>query len=198
MEMNNKKYISDIITMEEIENWDDGSIINISAGTGTGKSTFIKNTLYNYCRRNRMKSLMLLPRKRTKNQFKEELKKANKNGYRLKIMTYQTIESHYKKHSRCMDLSEYDFIICDESHYFFGDSGFNRYTDISFNTILNARATKIYMSATGETIFKYMTDKERTLTEGKIIALLEQLPDDVKTQFYYMIKGAVLASVKRN
>ena len=43
-----------------------------------------------------------------------------------------------------------------------------------------------------------MTDKERTLTEGKIIALLEQLPDEVKTQFYYMIKGAVLASVKRN
>lgn len=42
-----------------------------------------------------------------------------------------------------------------------------------------------------------MTDKERALTEGKIIALLEQLPDEVKMQFYYMIKGATLATVKR-
>ena len=35
-----------------------------------------------------------------------------------------------------------------------------------------------------------MTEKERALTEGKILALLEQLPDEVTVQFYYMIKGA--------
>lgn len=39
-----------------------------------------------------------------------------------------------------------------------------------------------------------MTDKEKTITEGKIIELLEQLPDEVRMQFYYMIKGAALAA----
>lgn len=29
-----------------------------------------------------------------------------------------------------------------------------------------------------------MTDTERVLTEGKILALLEQLPDEVRIQFY--------------
>ena len=42
-----------------------------------------------------------------------------------------------------------------------------------------------------------MTDKERALTEGKIIALLEQLPDEVKIQFLYMIKGAALVAHSR-
>lgn len=39
-----------------------------------------------------------------------------------------------------------------------------------------------------------MTDKERAVTEGKIIALLEQLPDEVCIQFYYMINGAALVA----
>ena len=42
-----------------------------------------------------------------------------------------------------------------------------------------------------------MTDKERALTEGKIIALLEQLPDEVRIKFYYMIKGAALVAHTR-
>ena len=42
-----------------------------------------------------------------------------------------------------------------------------------------------------------MTDKERALTEGKILALLEQLPDEVRVRIYYMIKGAALAACTR-
>ena len=42
-----------------------------------------------------------------------------------------------------------------------------------------------------------MADKGKNITEGKIIELLEQLPDEVLMQFYYMIKGAALAAHNR-
>ena len=42
------KYISDLITTEDINNWTSDKLIFIEAPTGKGKSHFIKHTLSNH------------------------------------------------------------------------------------------------------------------------------------------------------
>lgn len=156
--MENKKYISELITEEEISKWKQGEFINIIAGTGKGKSHFVKNTLYGYCLENNKKALMLLPRKTTKNQFQSELVKNEKLDGTIKFMSYQSIESFCEKNVMSMDLDVYDYIICDESQYFFADSSFNIKTDLSLNSIINSKAIKIFMSADGYLTSVYLKD----------------------------------------
>ena len=40
------KRVSELISPSEIKTWEKGSVITIKAGTGAGKSYFIKNILY--------------------------------------------------------------------------------------------------------------------------------------------------------
>lgn len=48
MQLDNDKWIGEQITDRDIVSWEEGSIITIESGTGTGKSEFIKN---NYIRK---------------------------------------------------------------------------------------------------------------------------------------------------
>ena len=50
------------------------------ATTGKGKSYFIKNELYNYCKAKGYKILYLLPRKVVKEEFIKELQAENKTS----------------------------------------------------------------------------------------------------------------------
>lgn len=43
--------VSDLITREDIQKWEPDVPVVIMAGTGVGKSYFIKNTLYNMQRK---------------------------------------------------------------------------------------------------------------------------------------------------
>ena len=54
-----RKYISDIVTKEEIDKWKSGQRILINSQTGTGKSEFIKNNLYEYCKLLNKKILLM-------------------------------------------------------------------------------------------------------------------------------------------
>ena len=54
-----KKRVSEIITTEEIKKWNKGDIITITAGTGAGKSYFIKNILYAFAKQENKKILFL-------------------------------------------------------------------------------------------------------------------------------------------
>ena len=150
-----KKTVSDIITKEDIKQWNKGDIITIKAGTGKGKSHFIKNTLYDYAKQENKKILFLIHRTNCKNQFYKELKDDKKLDY-IDIKTYQTIESAIKN-NKSIDFSKYKYIVCDEMHYFFGDSAFNKTTDMSLNTILRQKDNiRIFMSATGRYTKNYI------------------------------------------
>jgi len=145
--------VSDKISHEEIRTWKKGEIITISAPTGSGKSYFIKNGLSDYAKINNEKILFLVPRTLIKNQFEEELIEKSI----VTIMTYQSLESFYVRNSCHKDLSEYDYIFCDEAHYFISDASFNNNTDISFNMIINQSNKKVIMSsATGDLIIRYL------------------------------------------
>ena len=167
----NKKYITNIIN-EDYKNWNEGDFILLNAGTGNGKSHFIKNTLYDYCKENNKKILFISNRDNLRKQNIKELED------KLDIITcinYQKIEfqNKYDWHS-LLDtyiwLSDFDYIVSDESQYFFTDSTFNTFTDLSLQNILNAKNTnkipiKIFMTATPTLIKSYFTDKNISIKE---------------------------------
>lgn len=149
----NKKYISDEISSKEIEKWNNGDVVIISAGCGAGKSYFIKNVLYDRAKRENKKILMLIHRTNCVNQFQMEIEKDNKTDI-IDIKTYQSVEARIIKNGN-YSFGDYSYIVSDEFHYFVEDSGFNCYTDISFNAIMCCNtAVKIFMSATGDTMLQ--------------------------------------------
>lgn len=150
-----KVRVTDKIDEKIIATWGTGIPIIITAGTGVGKSYFIKNVLYQYAKKNNQKILMLIHRKLCVEQFRMEIEEDGKNDV-IEIMTYQKLENNemYKKE---LDLEQYDYIVCDEFHYFISDASFNNTTDISFKKIISmGNAVKIFMSATSENVEEYI------------------------------------------
>lgn len=173
--------VSHKITTDEIKNWGKGDTITITAGTGAGKSYFIKNELYDYAKKNNKKILMLIHRINCINQFQIEIEEDDKTDI-IEIKTYQSIESQLRKGLN-FNFNKYDYIICDEFHYFMSDARFNRFTDMSLNIILGqTNKTRIFMSATGSDMKKYINDYK------KVESINYELPIDFsfinKLHFY--------------
>jgi superfamily II DNA or RNA helicase len=147
--------VSELVTIDKVKSWDSGDIVTIKAGTGSGKSYFIKNNLHALAKKDSKKILFLLHRTNCINQFKTEILEANKEDT-IHIQSYQSIE-HTIKNNRKFDFDKYDYIVCDEFHYFMSDAAFNKTTDMSLNAILNHKESiKIFMSATGDYMTKYL------------------------------------------
>lgn len=154
MTSHTKKTISDIITHDQYSNWKN-EVITITTGTGGGKSYFIKYKLSDYAKEQGRNLLLLVPRKRLKIQVDLELKKADINN--IDVQTYQTFENYYKRHHRHKSLDMYDYIVCDEYHYFFSDAGFNVFTDLTLTNILDQKdKVVILMSATAAIVKEYI------------------------------------------
>lgn len=90
IKLDNKKWIGDQISNEDIANWANGSIITIEAGTGTGKSHFIKNNLYEKALAEGKKILFLVHRNACFDQFEKDIE--GKESV-IKLMKYQTLET---------------------------------------------------------------------------------------------------------
>ena len=155
--------VGDIITNHQMETWKQGDIITISAGTGKGKSYFIKCSLFAYAKEEGKKILMLIHRSDCVKQFQEEIKRDGKEKY-IDIMTYQSVETKELNH-KDIDMSQYKYIVSDEFHYFLSDAAFSNTTDISFENIMKQNnATRIFMSATGGDMKKYLKNKLKIQT----------------------------------
>lgn len=151
--------VTDLITLEDIESWNKGDIITISAGTGSGKSHFIKNKLYEYAKDKNLQILMLLNRKSSVKQFRLELEKEGKTSH-IKVSTYQSLE-HKLLNKYDTDIDKYDILISDEFHYFMDDSKFNYHSDMSLELLLSHNdSIRIFMSATGNNMKRYLKDQK--------------------------------------
>lgn len=149
--MKKRKRVSEVIKPSDAKSWSEGDVITISAGTGSGKSYFIKNRLYSQAKLEGKKILMLIHRTDCVEQFINEIKEDSKQDV-IDIKTYQSLEG-----SRDIDLGDYKYIVSDEFHYFMSDANFNKYTDISLEKILSQdKAIKIFMSATGKYMEGYL------------------------------------------
>ncbi|CEN94311.1 DEAD/DEAH box helicase family protein [Paraclostridium sordellii] len=157
------KRVTEVITINEIKSWKEKDIITISAGTGAGKSYFVKNVLYAYAKAKGEKILMLIHRANCVNQFQKELEKDDKTDV-IDVFTYQKIEWENRKQAE-NDLSQYKYIVCDEFHYFMSDASFNKTTDISLKTILESKnSVKIFTSATGGYVRDYIKHHKKLNT----------------------------------
>ena len=157
---NGKQRVTDIITTNDIRSWTPRDTIIISAGTGTGKSYFVKNSLYQYAKENNKKILFLIHRSNCVSQFQSEIERDGKTDV-IDILTYQKIEHNILHYNQHKNYKEYAYIVCDEFHYFISDANFNNTTDISFKEIMSQNCTKILMSATGEDVERYLSSTTR-------------------------------------
>ena len=184
------KRVSDIITTKEIKTWKGNDVITINAGTGAGKSHFIKNTLYDYVKENGYKILFLVHRSNCKNQFVNELKEKSDVFY---IKTYQYIEEMYRNNIK-FDFSLYNYIVCDEYQYFNNDCAFNIYTDVSFQAIMEVKnVIKIFMSATGNSMKNLMKNYYKINT---IDYKIKNEYSHIKSIKYYNIDDTIEKLIK--
>lgn len=156
MTKGNKKWVSDLISDNYIK-WSN-KIILLACGTGRGKTTFALEIYCKYLLSIGKKVLYLCNRTKLKEQTKVDKAKYGLHG--LEIISYQK----FAEDLRLGNKPQYDVYICDEAHYFLSDAGFNLYTDIPYEYIMNqATATRIFMTATYKNIFgRIKKDLKRT------------------------------------
>ncbi|MGN0416378.1 DEAD/DEAH box helicase family protein [Anaerostipes faecalis] len=155
------KRVSELITKEEVKTWTPDVPVIIEAGTGVGKSYFIKNTLYDIAKEEGQKILFLIHRRKCVDQFIMEIEADGKDDV-IDIATYQKFSAHksiFSDFDEEYNPYDYAYIVSDEYHYFTEDAKFNDSTDIAYDMIMSCpTAVKIFMSATGENIESYMRD----------------------------------------
>lgn len=170
--------VRELIGQEYLQ-WEKGEVITITAGTGKGKSDFIKNELYERAKGENEKILFFLHRSNTISQFEMELEQVNKSDC-ITLMTYQAFQVSLLK-EEAIDLSEYKYIVCDEYHYFSNDSSFNKFTDIALNALLAHQndSVLILMSATNGFINSYLEEDLKVQINHYTIPISYDFVEDI-------------------
>lgn len=161
-------FVSDIISMEQIKEFKKGENFLIGSEMGSGKNYWVRNVLLPYAYENNMRVLILSSRTAIKEQqynYLEEYKEYCIKSFKastFEILSYQKFENllRSKKETDYYYLKQYDFIVCDEAHYFTKDTSMNNKTVLSFNWLNNnSDVIKIFMTATYESL-DYLPFKE--------------------------------------
>lgn len=137
------RYLSEQFTQEDFANMDNSHMYAFYSVPDTGKTTMITRVLQPYLKKNRKKALYLSHR----TVINEQNKAAFDNTV-IHSRTYQKIEADITNDKPFF--KDYDFIICDECHYFVADSAMNGQTFISFDFVNNSNAVVILLSGTPE------------------------------------------------
>ncbi len=158
--------VTDVIG-EDYKTWSKGHYA-IDAGTGTGKTTFVLEQLLPWVRMRRKaggkKILYLCNRTSLEGEIIERIKACGENATyyeedpgsvyfdNISVFCYQWLEHVLINDSARIEriMKGCDYVVADECHYFYSDSGFNPNTDISYLYLEKVSTEKpvIYMSAT--------------------------------------------------
>lgn len=163
-----KKYVANVIG-EEYWNWEATDKIFITAPTGSGKTFFVLRNLIKRAIKNREKIVYFVNRKILKKQLEKEIndiyaemiRTGHENADMLNgiitLMTYQQLEIMISKisakdvHNLMINWkSEYKIAVFDECHYFYADSNFNTFTELSYDFLTHCFQynIEVFMSAT--------------------------------------------------
>lgn len=134
-------YVSDII--KDYRAWRPGERVLISAGCGTGKTSFALGDLLAWAKDNGQRVLYASSRKALNHSI---LCRYHQPG--LTITTYQRLERQLLDGQD--PLAGYEYIVCDEAHYFTSDSAFNPSTEESWRAISASPAVIVFMTGTPE------------------------------------------------
>lgn len=163
-----KTYVSDIVTCDVIKKLEAGQNYLIGSEMGSGKNFWTRNKLLPYAIDNNKKVLLVVHRIAIKgqqnhylNSYKDECVKKFKCDI-FGIQSYQSLEQMIKN-GRTAFIDDYDYIICDEAHYFVKDSNMNPNT-VYFYEYLNDnnKAVKVFLTGTYES-FSYLPWKNRII-----------------------------------
>lgn len=155
-----RQRVSNLIGENDIAKWIDkmsdtsGCRVLINSPTGSGKSYFIGNVFADYCADKNLKILLITNRQILNRQVGVYLKDLGKNN--IDVVNYQNIECRIIN-GKVGIFADYDVIVCDEVHYLFSDSEFNRHTDTLLSILKRAPQGKlcIFMTATPDVILSY-------------------------------------------
>lgn len=154
---------------EDYKTWSKGHYA-IDAGTGTGKTTFVLEQLLPWVRMRRKaggkKILYLCNRTSLEGEIIERIKACGENATyyeedpgsvyfdNISVFCYQWLEHVLINDPARIEriMKGCDYVVADECHYFYSDSGFNPNTDISYRHLEKVSTEKpvIYMSATAD------------------------------------------------
>ncbi len=157
--------------------------VYIQTPTGSGKTTFILETLSAFAISEGREILLLVNRKILKNQIKHELAEQHgmeglrdeeiekiKDFAGITVMSYQEVQEQLKSNRFLFTLfgeRRFFYIVFDEAHYLLQDAQFNR--DIAYMLAAIPQIThavKIFMSATMEDVQPFLQkilDKEKKM-----------------------------------
>lgn len=171
------RYVNDVFTMKIWQSWRAGEQVFISAGTGRGKNTFIKNELLRHCGNQKVvifenrQSLMqqqiidIISEIDPEALKYDDISKDNMvifGAYKnIMIISYQCAALKCMlKNSRFLHFcSQARYMVFDEAHYILDDANFNKGISFFTQTCLGKsfpNATKIFMSGTMEEIYDYV------------------------------------------
>lgn len=190
-----KVYYSDIISKQQVNEWyKNNEIVVLSGGMGTGKSQFVFNSVLEQAiMRNDVDTIYILSnRAKLKQQLKQRynvtMQKLEKYGLyyfylsfgkiHISVSTYQSFEKFSKSISELKEDFELGWIdsrrtiiICDEFHYFLGDS-WNRTTENCLDLIMEYKCNTYLLSATGEETMNYINKyTNRRIQKESVIEL---------------------------
>ncbi|MBR0287609.1 MAG: DEAD/DEAH box helicase family protein, partial [Selenomonadaceae bacterium] len=195
------KWVSDALD-SHVSKWNIKTPVFISAQTGTGKNTFIRESLltkvyFDNVRNGSNKRILLLSNRvalnrQSKYQYAEYIRElTGDSSYieRFKKYTAEgideyvdfgiiTICSYHQLYERkLLDNKEYDYIICDECHFFTSDAIFNIETDKILEYIVSQgkNSVRIYMTATIETVFEAIVREEFGYLKNRVDELFLDL-----------------------
>lgn len=155
-----KKYVSDAISKKALKILNNDAHYLILAGTGSGKTHFVKNVLREFVLENSKRLLVLTHRASLRNQTRADIDNAEMvygfyNDDDLQVLNYQSLLEQDDGF-----LDSFDYIVCDEAHYFVLDC-WNGRTQDEFEIIKNSKAIKIYMTATYNTFMKLFDENDK-------------------------------------
>jgi len=159
-----QKYISDLISREDVSKWTPQQPVFIEAGTGRGKTTFINSILSDYASSIDRRVLLLENRRIAKDQIEKEFANYDEIVFSdniVVVLTYQYLEYYKKKHNKGFDFSPYSHIVCDEAHYFLTDCTFNKNIELSWLQIRERCSdhVKIFMTASPSGMIELLNEK---------------------------------------
>lgn len=200
------RYVSDVLTMKIWQYWRAGEQVFISAGTGRGKNTFIKNELLKHCRNQKVvifenrQSLM-------QQQIKDIISEINPDFLKpydisdenmvifgrgknrdIMIISYQcaALKCMLQDSIFLEFCSQARYLIFDEAHYILDDANFNKGISFFTQTFLGKsfpNATKIFMSGTMEEIYEHVQRVNKFPKEPTEIIEEKELIDEKGEDF---------------
>ena len=225
--------VEELITIDDVNTWKNTEPIFISTQTGSGKTNFIMNTLSKgvlerninnkYNERILILSNRIALNRQLKLAYAELIFKitGNRDAYD-KLEEYYTFKGfdkfymdfgdsiticsyHQLLERKILDNNHYDYIVCDEAHFFIQDSLFNHFTDDILHYIVNQgrNSIRIYMSATLNLAMESILREEYSIIEKENLKHKEYINNlDSLSQFLMsnikIYLSAKIYYIKRN